>query len=166
MSLRVELFAALRDQSERGAAFPQQCFVFTGQTAPGTQCVEPVVEAVLVDEGGEGADLLQPLGWWHQDSAVATQPTPVVQTVLGDEAHVTCDVVAQPLVDLPRIEILTVGMADRKVMRADFAAGAVSDTDSTDMPSAPGPRRTTVREQAFVLALGIDRDDADATQIG
>ena len=93
----------------------QQRRIFAREAAPGTERVETVGEAVLVNESCKRADLLQPLGRRHLDAGFGAQPAPVVETVLGDEAHVGRDQIPQPAVDLRGIEIVGVGVAQRDV---------------------------------------------------
>ena len=71
--------------------------------------------------------------------------------------------VSQPLEDLLAIEVLAVGMAQREIVRADFAAGAVGNADTADIAVTEWPARPAVRNQPFILGLGIERDDTGAT---
>ena len=128
--------------------------------------VEAVLELVLVDHGRERADLFELVGGRHQDAAVGAQPAPIIETVHGDEAHAGGDVVLEPAIDLGGIEIVAVGMAHRDVDRADLAAFAPGDADAADIAAMPRPGRAAVGAQALVVRLGVDRDDADAAQIG
>ena len=66
----------------------QQRRVLAWKAAPGAERVEAVGEAVLVNEGRQRADLLEPLGGRHQNVPIRAQPAPIVETILGDEAHV------------------------------------------------------------------------------
>ena len=74
--------------------------------------------------------------------------------------------VSQPAGDVLALEVLAVGMAQREIIAANAAVVAPSNADAADIPAAPGPRRTTVCAQALVVRFGVDRDDADAAQIG
>ena len=95
-------------------ACSQQGLVLAGEPAPGAERVEAVAIAVLVDHGRERADLFEPLGRRHLDAGLGAQPSPIVETVLGDDAHAGIDVVSQPLEDLLAIKVLAVGMAQRE----------------------------------------------------
>ena len=72
-------------------------------------------------------------------------------------------VVLQPPEDLLAIEVLAVGMAQREIVRADFAVGAIGNADTADIAVTEWPARPAVRKQPLVLGLGVERDDADAT---
>ena len=98
----------------------------------------------------------------HQDSAVAAQPAPIVKSILSDDAHAGRRQILHPREDLRRIEVLAVGMTDRKVVRADFAIGAVSNADTTDIAVTERPARPAVC-QPFISGLSIERDDPGAT---
>ena len=128
--------------------------------------VEAVFELVLVDHGRERADFFELFGWWHQDAAVGAQPAPIVETVHGDDAHAGGDLVLEPAVDLRGIEIFAVGMAQREIDAADLAALAPGDADAADIAVAPRPRRAAIGAQPCVVGLGVERDDADAAQVG
>ena len=75
-------------QAERRGAFCSSAVVLAGQAAPGTERVETVAVAILVDDGGERADLFQALGRRHPDVGLGAQPTKIIQSVLRDDAHV------------------------------------------------------------------------------
>ena len=51
-------------------------------------------------------------------------------------------------------------------MRADLAVRAPGDADAADVAAAPRPGRAAIGAQALVVRLGVERDDADAAQIG
>jgi hypothetical protein len=53
-------------------------------------------------------------------------------------------------------------MTDRKVVRADFAIGAVSNADTTDITVTERPAGPAVC-QPFISGLSIERDDPGAT---
>ena len=76
------------------------------------------------------------------------------------------DVVSQPPEDLLAIEVLAVGVAQREIVRADFAFGAIGNADAADVSVTEWPAGPAVGEQSAVLGLGIERNDADATQVG
>src|SRR5262249_38058951 len=99
-------------------------------------------------------------------SSIAAQPAPVIQTVLSDDAHVGCDQILQPREYPRRIEVVGVRMADREIESANAAAFVVGDTDAADIPTAPGPRRTTVCAYAIIARLNVERDDPGAAQVG
>ena len=145
---------------------PQQRLVLAGEAAPGAERVEAVGEAVLVDEGRERADLLEAIGRRHQDAGFGAQPAPIIEAVLGDDAHVGRDQVPQPLKDLLADRNSGVGMAQREIMRADVAVGAVGNADAADVSVAPTASRTAIGAQPLVLRLGVERDDAGAAQVG
>ena len=72
----------------------------------------------------------------------------------------------QPPKYLGRIEVGTIGMTKRKIVRADIAAFAIGDTDTTNIALAGCPAGAFVRAQPIVARLGIERDDAGASQVG
>jgi hypothetical protein len=104
MILRDELLALVLDERECADPLAQQRVVLARQSAPRAQRVEAVLEPVLVDHGRERADLLDLLG--HADACLGAQPSPVIESVLGDDPHTRGDVVTQPLIDLLGIEVL------------------------------------------------------------
>ena len=51
-------------------------------------------------------------------------------------------------------------------MRANAAVVAPGNADAADIPAAPWPGRAAIGAQALVVRLGVERDDANAAQIG
>ena len=74
--------------------------------------------------------------------------------------------VFQPAGDVFALEVLAVGMAQREIVAANAAVVAPGDADAADITAAPRPGRTAIGAQALVVRLGVERDDADAAQIG
>ena len=85
---------------------------------------------------------------------------------MQNEAQAGSDVIFEPCVNLLRIEIFAVGMAQREIMRTNLAVGAVSDADATDVAVTPWPARPAVRDQPAVHGLAIERNQADPAEIG
>src|SRR5262249_61209442 len=137
-----------------------------GQSTRGAQRIKAVIEAILVDQRRQCADLFEPLGRRHLDASLGAQPAPVVETVLGDDAHLGCGQILQPREHSRRIEVLAVEMADREIVAANAGVITPSNADPADIPAAPGPRRTTICAYSIVARLNVERDDPDPTQIG
>jgi len=57
-------------------------------------------------------------------------------------------------------------MAQREIVAANAAVIAPGNADPADMAVAPWPGRTATCPQPRVAGLGVERDDADAAQIG
>ena len=140
--------------------------ILARQSAPSAQRVETVLEPVLIDHGGERADLLEVFAGRHPDAGFGAQPAPIIKPVLGDEAHAGGDVVAQPPIDLLGIEVLAVGMADREIVPAYLAFSAIGDADAAQVSAAERPAGAHIGAQPIVACLGVERDDADAAEIG
>ena len=147
-------------------SFLEQGFIFADKAAPGTQCVEAILVPVLVHYGGKGANLFEAFGQRHLDAEIGTQPAKIVKTILGGDAHVARDQLSQPSDELFAVKVRTVGMAERKVVGADRAIGVIGNADATNKAIAPRPAGTAIGKKPPVLGLGIERDDACATQVG
>ena len=74
--------------------------------------------------------------------------------------------VPRPLEDLLAAKVLAVGMAQGKIVAANAAFVAPGNADAADVAAMPRPCRAAICAQALVVRLGIERDDADATQVG
>ena len=123
---------------ERRAAFAQQAFVLARQSAPFAQRVEAVAISVFVDQGGERADLFDAVARRHADIGFGAQPSPVVETVLRDEAQTGGDVILEPGVDLLGRKILCVGMSDRNIEAVHLIINVVGDEIPHTYPSRHG----------------------------
>jgi hypothetical protein len=97
--------------------------------------------AVFVDQRRERADLLELLAGRHADAGLGAKPAPIIETVLGDKAHAGGNVVAHPLIDLLSIKVVAVGMAQREIVGAGLAIGAVGSADAADVTLAEWPTR-------------------------
>src|SRR5262249_43852771 len=128
---------------------PQQGFVLTGKITPGTESVEIVGEAVLVNQRRQCEDLFEPFGRRHLQAEVCPQPAVIVEPVLRDDANAGRQQIRQPSNNVLAREVLAVGMAQRNIDGADLTISAPSNADATDVSVAPGPRRTTVCAQAI-----------------
>jgi hypothetical protein len=74
--------------------------------------------------------------------------------------------VLQPAGDVLAVKVLAVGMAQREIVAANAAVIAPGNADPADMAVAPWPGRTATCPQPRVAGLGVERDDADAAQVG
>jgi hypothetical protein len=118
--------------------------------------------SVLVHHGGERTDLLQSLAWRHADVSFGAQPSPIVETILRDETQVGVDVVSEPGVDLRGLEVLRVGMPDRKIEPAYLPIGTIGDADSANMSITKRPARSTIGGKSGIMRFGVERNNADA----
>ena len=73
--------------------------------------------------------------------------------------------VSQPPEDLLTIKVFAVGVAQREIVRADFAFGAIGNADAADVSVAECPAGSAAGEQSAVPGLGIERNDVDAAQV-
>src|SRR6516162_3824141 len=160
MVLRSKFLTLVGDQPERGAAFKQQSLVFARQAAPLTQRLEAVAMPVLVDQGGERADLLDSVAWRHEHAAFGAQPAPIVQTVLGNEAQIGGDEILEPAIHPLGGKVVGVGMLDRNVQRAQHAVGAVGDAYSANVPLPCGPSAAAISRKRDIVRLDIECSDA------
>ena len=101
--------------------------------------VEAVLELVLVDHGRERADLFELFGWGHQDATVGAQPSPIVETVHGDEANAGGDMVFQPAGDGLAFEVLAVRVTQREIVATNAAICVIGHADAADVTAAPRP---------------------------
>ena len=136
------IFLALWDKPGGRNRLLQQCYILARQAAPGAEGVEAIVKTVFINQRRQCADFLEAIGWRHLNIAVGAQPAPVVEPVLGDEAHVGRDQIPQPTEDPCGIEVVAVGVAERKIVGADVALRAVGHADAGDVPVPPWPGRT------------------------
>jgi hypothetical protein len=152
-------------QAECGGTFLERGLVLAGQATPLAQGIKAIAETVLIDDRRQRAELLELLGWRHQDAGLGADPAPVIESVLGDDAYAGGDQVAQPCKQLHRIEIGAVEMANRKIAGANIAALTPSNADAADIALPSCPAGAHIGAQAIVLGLEIKGDDTDAAQI-
>ena len=116
-------------------------------------------------EGRKRADLLEPIGRRHHDVAFRAQPSPIIETVLGDECARRTRPNPLASEDLSQSKFWCRDDAAANSVR-DAAVRALGNADAADMSAAPRPGRTAVGAQPLVVRLGVERDDAGATQVG
>src|SRR5262249_48795288 len=120
----------------------------------------------FIDHGGERADFLDAFARRHVYIAIDAQPSPIIQTILRDEAQIGRDVILEPSVDLLGCEVLAVGMSDRNVERLNVRFDAIGDAYAADVALPCSPAAAAISSESVILGLGVDCDQADTTQIG
>src|SRR5262249_38244032 len=150
----------------RRAAFAQQAFILARQSTPFAKCFEPVLISIFINHGGERADLLDAFAWRHVHIAINAQPSPIIQTILCEEAQIRRDVILEPSVDLLGCEVLAVGMSDWNVERLNVRFDAIGDAYASDVALPCSPAAAAISTKPSTRGLGVDRAQADTTQIG
>jgi hypothetical protein len=158
------LLHALRESgSDRGLL--EERLVLAGKTAPSAQRLETIASEVFVDHRRERADFLEAIGRGHHNAGVGMQPSPIVKSVLRDDAHVGRDEIADPLEYLFGIKVGTIRLADREIVCADRALDSIGNAYADDEAVTPWPSRSAAGEESAVLGLDVERDEPDMPQV-
>src|SRR5262249_28476053 len=88
------------------------------------------------------------------------------QSILGDDVHIGCSQIFKPRKQLCGITIFTVGMTDRKIVRADTVVDTIGNAHSADVAAVPRPSWSTVGLQAVVFGFRIESQHAYASKVG